>query len=225
LQKLRLDDLIEACSRHDPQQVVDFLQARLDHWRQSPTDDYKPFDLLNLHSLDSVSAIDARIDSAFQQLLGAHQSQDSTLASKLSSWFQILGEGAWQTYQSWLSDHLSTLHEEELAFALQPVRLESHLPFNNPDLTEKILQQAAKQSASCQETVRRCLRSSLHPRSFSAQPGQARGHDLHNRDKALEMSALHRQRPLLRAFYLEIVQSSEHAIKRAQEEPSPWPED
>jgi hypothetical protein len=218
LQKLRLDDLIEAWSRHDPQQVVDFLQARLDHWRQSPTDDYRPFDLLNLHSLDSVSAIDAKIDSAFQQLLGAHQSQDFTLASKLSSWFQILGEGAWQTYQSWLSDHLSTVHEEELTFALEPVRLESHLPFNNPDLTEKILQQAAKQSASCQETVRRSLRASLHPRSFSAQPGQARGHDLHNRDKALEMSTLHRQRPLLRAFYLEIVQSSERAIKHAEEE-------
>ena len=225
LQKLRLDDLIEAWSRHDPQQVVDFLQARLDHWRQSPTDDYKPFDLLNLHSLDSVSAIDARIGSAFQQLLGAHHSQDSTLASKLSSWFQILGEGAWQTYQSWLSGHLAALHEEELAFAVQPVRLESHLPFNNPDLTEKILQQAAKQSASCQETVRRCLRSSLHPRSFSAQPGQARGHDIHNRDKALEMSALNCQRPLLHAFYLEIVQSSELAIKRAQEEPSPWTDD
>lgn len=225
LQKLRLDDLIEAWSRHDPQQVVDFLQARLDHWQLTPNADYQPFGYLNLHSLDSVSAIDARIESAFQQLLGAHQSQDSTLASKLSSWFQILGEGAWQAYQSWLSDHLSTLHEKELTFALQPVRLESHLPFNNPDLTEKILQQAAKQSASCQETVRRCLRSSLYPRSFSAQPGQARGHDLHNRDKALEFSALHRQRTLLRAFYLEIVQNSELAIKHAQEEPSPWPAD
>ncbi|MDP1590233.1 MAG: hypothetical protein Q8M07_20940 [Prosthecobacter sp.] len=225
LQKFRLDDLIEAWSRHDPQQVVDFLQARLDHWQLTQNADYHPFGYINLHSLESVPAIDARIDSAFHQLLGAHHSQDSTLAGKLSNWFQILGEGAWQTYQSWLGDHLSALHEEKLTFALQPVRLESHLPFNNPDLTERILQHAAKQSASCQEVVRRRLRASLYPRSFSAQPGQARGHDLHNRDKALEMSALHRQRPLLRAFYLEIVQSSEHAIKRAEEEPSPWSDD
>ncbi|MDZ4402645.1 hypothetical protein [Prosthecobacter sp.] len=225
LQKLRLDDLIEAWSRHDPQQVVDYLRARLDHWQLTPNAEYQPFGYLDLNSLDSVPAIIERIDSAFQQLIGAHHSQDLTLADKLSNWFHILGEGAWQTYQHWLSDHLSALHEEELTFALQPVRLESCLPFNNPDLTERILQQAAKQSASCQETVRRCLRSSLHPRSFSAQPGQARGHDLHNRDKALEMSALHRQRPLLRAFYLEIVQNSERAIKRAEEEQSPWPDD
>jgi len=225
LHKLRLDDLLRAWSRHDPRQVVDFLLARLTHWRLHQHSGYKPFGLLELHSLDEVPQIRERLETAFEELLQAHRASDAETARTLSIWFEILGEAAWQTFLLWLSGRLPTLQEKELTMALQPVRQQSSLPFAHPDLTEQILQHAARQSSPCQETVRRWLRASLIPRSYSAQPGQARGHDLHNRDKALEMSALHRQRPLLRAFYLQIVQSSEHAIKRAEEEPSPWSDD
>jgi|GEM_PF-2313664 len=224
LQEFHLRKLLEPWSRHDPQQVVDFLQARLDHWLGGADAGYKPFGYLDLHSLDGVAQIHELLDDAFQQLMTARRSGASTHATELSHWFQLLGNGAWQTYQTWLDERLPALQEDELTLALQPVGLDSHLPFNNPDLTEQILLHAAKQSTACQETVNRRLHSSLQPRSFSAQPGQTRGHDLHNRDRALEMAALHRLRPALRAFYLEIVQSSERAIKHAQEEPSPWPD-
>lgn len=222
LHTLRLDDLLRAWSRHDPRQVVDFLLARLTHWRLHQHSSYKPFGLLELHSLDEVPQIRERLETAIEELLQAHRAGDAETARTLSNWFEILGEAAWQTFLLWLSERLPTLQEKELTMALQPVRQQSSLPFNHPDLTEQILQHAARQSSPCQETVRRWLRASLIPRSYSAQPGQARGHDLNNRDKALELSARHRLRPVLHAFYLEIVQSSEVAIQRAQTEPADW---
>jgi hypothetical protein len=214
LHRLRLDDLIEAWSRHDPQQVVDFLQARLDHWQLTQDADYKPFGYLNLHSLDAVSQIQQRIQIAYGQ------AQDETT----NYWFLLLCEGAQHTYQKWLGQNLSSFHEDKLILALQAICDETQLPFNDPDLTESILKHAAKQCASCQEKVRQILRSSLSPRLLTAQPDQARSHDFYHRDKALEMSALHRQRPLLRALYLDIVQNSERAIKVDEEKPS-WSEE
>ncbi len=217
LHQLGLDTLLETWSHHDPQQVVSFLDTRLDRWQQETDESYKPFGLLNLHSLDGVTRIRERLEEAFQHFIEAHQAGNERLAAVRCSWFKILSEGASQTYLEWLESQLPRFQENELTLALTPMRRAS-LPFSQPDLIEKILEQSAKQSASCQQTVRRRLHGSLIPRSFSAPPGQARGHDLHNRDRALELSAQYLHRPLLNAFYLEVVQSSERAIKRAEEE-------
>lgn len=225
LQPLRLEDLLAAWSRHDPRQVVHFLQSRLDHWRNHQDSGYKPFGPLELHDLDRVPQIRERLETAFAELLQAHRSGESAWVNELSQWFTILSTGARQTYLTWLGEQLTSLKEEELLHALTPVRRESCLPFTHPDLTEQILRYAAKQSPTCQETVHHLLQFSLIPRSFSARPGQARSHDLYNRDRALELSAQYRLRPMLRSFYLEIVQSSESAIRHAENEPSSWPDD
>lgn len=221
-----LDKLIVSWSRHEPAQVISFLQSRIaEETRRRTRGDSEYLALpyqLHLHTLESLPEVDEKLVAAFNEIRSTSSSSTSADLGTLNTWFETLARGAWTTYLNWLSGSLANLHGETLLSALQPIGSRTRLAFTHPDLIEQLLRHTASETdSSIRDRVKWRLVSSLHPGFHEASPGQPRAHDLASREKALELSKQYRQRPLLRDFYLSIVQSSERSIETAKRE-SPW---
>jgi len=217
LSEADLDELIVSWSRHDPAQVIQFLQSRIaEETRRRKIGETEycalPFQL-HLHTLEALPEIAEKLSAVFDEIRLAKRQLESADFGTLNTWFETLARGAWKTYLDWLTSSLANLHGEALLSALQPIGSRTRLAFTHPDLTEQLLLHAASETdSSIPDRVKWRLVSSLHPGFHEATPGQPRAHDLANREQALERSKQYRQRPVLREFYLSIVQSSERSI-------------
>lgn len=221
-----LSKLIVRWSRHDPIQVVEFLEHRIAQETRRDPDGREEYHSLayelHLHSVESVPDIAQKLNDAFQSVLSADTDPPDPHLGTWYSWFETLARGAWPTYLEWLSASLSNLRGSSLLAALQPISTGTQFAYTNSDLLEQVLIQAASETDSATESrIRSKLHLSLHPGFHEATPGKPRQHDLTNRERALELSQKYRHRPVLRDFYLSVLNNSNQAIENSKNE-SEW---
>jgi hypothetical protein len=226
LDKFELSKLIVRWSRHDPIQVVEFLERRIaKEMRTDPSgcNGYHalPYQL-HLRSLESVPDIAQKLETAFQSVLSADTDPPDPHLGTWHTWFETLARGAWPTYLGWVSSSLPSLSGSSLLAAIHPIGTGTQFAFRHPDLLEQLLTCAASEAdLATQDRILSKLHLSLHPGFHEATPGKPRQHDLTNRERALELSQKYRHRPILRDFYLSVLNYSNQAIERATNE-SDW---